>query len=247
MDVSLPNVTTSESVLPLESLRYTRQQVELWVQHKSERRRFLTRQLLNVFEYVIAFFTSIVIGLILCCLNEIYVNYKQIISYICLVWTALYISRIIRMLIFLKHITDQVKRRHVISTIIKYFLLVATHIQISIYCFIDFANIYTIVIPQFAALFMPFFVFNKASNNCFSLIRTIKFVFSIIRFLVVMMLLLINVEKMNISQQFQLLPFWLLLFGSLLSFLFSITLNLISCCSAIKDRSFKPDRNQIIQ
>ena len=245
-NISWPNERTESSSNARAhepAISFSRIQVEQWIRHRNKRKNFLYRQVHNLFEYIIAVQVSSIGVLIIYCLTYGKENYKWLLAYACSVWAAFYIIREIRLAINLKKISEYSKKKHTISTIVKNALLILVHIEIGLYFAMGyFSDMYSIIVPLFLALFMPFITYTKSLNHCFSFLRIMKFMIAVFRGLLVLLLMLYYTKKVKISPTIVYIPVWIALFVSILSALFCITLILISACTSIKERHFREER-----
>ena len=226
----------------------SRAQVDYWIQYRSIRKKYILRQTQNIFEYVIAITSTFTISLIYLFAAKSNYSIKHIVAIFGLIWSALYLSRAIRLIITLRDGTlEYAKKKHIWTTMFKNLLLVASHLQISVFFLKHgLGNIIAIIIPLLLALFCPFLVFNKATNSCFSFIRTIKFVVGVFRIAIIIVFLLKETNKITSTSPIIYLPLWLLLFVIMLAFLFISTVVVFELCATIKGKTLKEESMTII-
>ena len=228
-------ITHSEEVAR-PTIQLTRYQVEEWMQHRIQRKAYIQRQIANITEYFIAAcicFLSAFIYL----RSTTQTDYRFTLGIISILWAAFYIMRSIRLSVSLKNHNSFIKKKHIISTLFKDVVLFVVHMQISLYCFKGlFANIYSIVIPMSIVLLTPFLVYNTSTNSCFTFIRLMKFVMSVYRAFMTVLLLLHYARHIKIPFTLIFLPLWLLIFTLALVFIFSFTIVIVSICHSLKNK-----------
>ena len=225
-------------------IHITRAQVEYWTQYRNSRNKYLYRQVKNLFEYVIVVESSLLTSLIYCLIRGVKTESQNIVGgFIMLTWSAFYIMRAVRLLVNLRVNTlEYAKKKHIITTAIKDFLLTAAHLQAALLFFKEYcSNIYSIAFPMAFALLLPLLAYNKSTNSCFTFIRATKIVVGVFRLTIILILVLQYSKKINNGSPLIYLPVWLYLFIVLLGLLFTITVTIFSICAIVKEKKFKKE------
>jgi hypothetical protein len=238
-------LTHSENALDNGQSRHlnlTRNQVEMWIVHRNERKTYLYKQTGNLFEYFVVVKISFLIAMIMTMIKKSKANYYYIFGGICFAWCAFYVIRILRLFLNLKIINDYTKRKHTWVTIAKNAFGVIGYLQIGIFCFIGVHSIaYSIMIPFAIQLMAPLVLKERSTNNCFSMIRALRFVVSLFRFIFTFLMLMIYMRKVEIPAPIIFIPLWLILFMLLISSLFLLCIIIMIGISIIKAKAFKQE------
>jgi hypothetical protein len=163
------------------SLPLTREEVEQWLQYRCNRKAYVSRQLLNLLEYLMAFNISIVCAAITAILYKESSITRRTAMTITAVWIAFYIIRTIRLLILLSSHLEPVKRLHVIRTIVKNILTLLSHIGILLHLWAYISSIIIIVTPLWLSYLLPLFMRIKSTNLCYSTLYIMKLIISLYR------------------------------------------------------------------
>ena len=244
----MPNSSNLE-ILEGFRTRITPEQVEYWQQYRKNRKQYILRQLKNYFEYLLALEVSLVSATAACIIE--YSN-KQfllvILSCISSVWGCFYNIRAIRLFANLKdRLMESTKKRHIWSTGIKNLSLFINHGFIAVYSIFKVEDLMIpIIIIMLCSLLSPFIIFNRSTNSCFSFVRALKFMIGFFRFTIVIIIVLKISGKVIMNSPVIFLPCWLLLFVTMLTFLFAGTVLVFAICGSIKEKKLKQESNMLI-
>ena len=242
------NPSETNIVANSRHLNLTRSQVEMWIAHRNERKNYLYKQTGNIFEYFIAVKVSFLIAMVMAMVKKESTNYYHMFGAICMVWVVFYLMRIARLLLNLKIISDYIKRKHTWVTIVKNSFGVVGFLQISVFCFIGMHSIaYSIMIPFVLQLMMPIVLKERSTNNCFTMIRTLRFVLSFFRVIFIFLMIMEYLRKVDIPAPLIFIPLWLTLFALLITALFFACIIVMIISSMIKNRKFMQESIFVMQ
>ena len=168
-------------------------EIEARRQYISRRKKYIIRQLCNIYEYIIAMAASVIVAYPIC----FKINPLQGYLSVFIVWAVFYITRIVRHSLQLKLVQEAEKKSHMIVTLIKNILIICTCI-LSQFAFTGNKKLaIAAMLPIALAVLLPLVAYSKPTNSCYSLTLWLKLILSTIRCAVVCLVLAINNDIMK--------------------------------------------------
>jgi hypothetical protein len=168
--------------------QFTQEEVELRRVYRNRRKLHILKQLKNMFEYVMV----MALALLTSYLVSIIITPVQGLLSVLYSWILFYISRIVRLSYQLRDFMEKDKKKHVISAIAKNSCIIVSYTLIILYyAFRNFVIMYTILIFQVISLLLPIIFYTQPTNSCFCMTKWLKFVGSLIRTSVIILLIMI--------------------------------------------------------
>ena len=168
--------------------RFTQEEVEQRRVYKSRRKLHILKQLNNMFEYILV----MALALLTSYLVSIIITPAQGLLSVLYSWILFYITRIIRLSLQLRDFMEKDKKKHVISAITKNSCCIISYLLIVIYyAHKHFVIMYTTILLQVLSLLLPLILYTQPTNSCFCLTKWLKFVGSLIRSCVIILLVMI--------------------------------------------------------
>jgi hypothetical protein len=161
--------------------------VEQRRQYKNERKKFISRQLYNIMEYILTCSFCFLCGYIVALLA----NLGHSCMTCLLIWVLFYASRVLRLSLNLKNKLEKEKLKHVIFMVVKNCFYIISYAGILIHYYSNATRILNAVLffLNLSAI-IPLIGYTMPKNNCFSFMRWMKILLSLIRSITITLALL---------------------------------------------------------
>jgi hypothetical protein len=239
MDIKGNSATTRDLVKENE--------VEKALMARSQRRRYIGRQVGNIMEYV---YMGLVLSVILIICYSVSFSMVRSYALVLVVMCIFYALRSVRYMIYLWRVAlTSSKKKHIIVSVIKSTFKMISYIILICYCFRNVRNKLQYVVPAIIMLYIgilnPIILSSKSTNFCFSIQRSIKICANVLIAIQITLLLFISNGPNKYNMLFS--PVWVVAIIS--SILFSIIFAMFaySVVTTIRKRIIQIECNSIIQ